>query len=194
MTAEPPNADAPDHQPGTLAALVGPAVEAAGMYFESVTVAGEPGHRTLQVVVDRPAGTAGLNLDDVAAVARAVSEALDAAGGVLPGLGTEAYQLEVSSPGVSRPLTEPRHWHRNVGRMVSVTLTGEETEIMGRVQEADETGVVLVPVRPGAKKGMPAKVGEPEHLAYDRLGPGRVQVELSTGGSDAAREQLDTEV
>jgi ribosome maturation factor RimP len=186
----------PEHptapQPGSLAELVAPAVEAAGMHFESVTVAGEPGHRSLQVVVDRPDGTTGLDLDDVAAVAHAVSEALDAAGDHLPELGTEAYQLEVSSPGVSRPLTEPRHWRLNVGRLVSVSL-GEQ-EITARIREADESGVVLVPVRPGAKKGMPAKVGEPERHAYDRLGPGRVQVELTTGGSDASREQLDTEV
>lgn len=179
-------------QPGSLAELVAPAVEAAGMYFESVTVAGEPGHRSLQVVVDRPEGTAGLDLDDVAAVATAVSEALDAAGDHLPELGSEPYQLEVSSPGVSRPLTEPRHWRRNVGRMVTVSLGGQE--VTARIREADESGVVLVPVRAGAKKGMPAKVGEPERHAYDRLGPGRVQVELSSGGGDASREQLDTEV
>lgn len=182
----------PTDNPRSLSELVAPAVEAAGMYFESVAVTGEPGHRTLQVVVDRAEGTAGLDLDEVAAVAGAVSEALDAAGDPLPGLGTEAYQLEVSSPGVSRPLTEPRHWRRNVGRMVSVSLDG--AEVTGRIREADETGVVLVPVRPGAKKGMPAKVGEPERHAYDRLGPGRVQVELTTGGGDASREQLDTEV
>ncbi|MDI3330077.1 MAG: ribosome assembly cofactor RimP [Micrococcus sp.] len=192
MPAEHPTAEAADRQPGSLAALVGAAVDAVGLYFESVAVAGEPGHRTLQVVVDRAEGTAGLDLDELAAVAGAVSDALDAAGNHLPELGAEAYQLEVSSPGVSRPLTEPRHWRRNVGRMVSVPVG--EREITGRLQAADETGVVLVPVRPGAKKGMPAKVGEPERHAYDRLGPGRVQVELSTGGSDASREQLDTEV
>jgi ribosome maturation factor RimP len=189
---EHPTADSAARPPGSLAELVAPAVEAAGMYFESVTVAGEPGHRTLQVVVDRPDGTTGLDLDDVAAVAGAVSDALDAAGEHLPELGTEAFQLEVSSPGVSRPLIEPRHWRLNVGRMVSVSLGGQE--VTARIREADESGVVLVPVRPGAKKGMPAKVGEPERHAYDRLGPGRVQVELSPGGSDASREQLDTEV
>jgi ribosome maturation factor RimP len=189
---EHPPADATARQPGSLAGLVAPAVEGAGMYFESVTVAGEPGHRTLQVTVDRPDGTTGLDLDDLAAVARAVSDALDAVGDRLPELGAEAYQLEVSTPGVSRPLTEPRHWRRNVGRMVSVSADGQE--ITARIREADEAGVVLVPVRPGAKKGMPAKVGEPERHAYDRLGPGRVQVELSTGGSDASGEEPDTEV
>lgn len=179
-------------QTASLAALVGPAVEATGLYLESVTVAGESGHRTLQVVVDRFVGTAGLDLDEVAAVAATVSAALDGAGEDLPELGTEAYQLEVSTPGVDRPLTEPRHWRRNLGRMVAVAPAGA-AEITARIREADETGVVLVPVRPGAKKGMPAKVGAPERHGYDRLGPGRVRVELGSGG-DGPREELDTEV
>jgi len=101
------------------------------------------------------------------------------------------------NPGVSRPLTQPRHWQRNVGRLVSVAVAGEgdaRSELTGRIREADATGVVLVPVRPGAKKGMPAKVGAPERHDYDRLGPGRVQVELSSGGSGASRDELDTEV
>jgi ribosome maturation factor RimP len=43
-------------------------------------------------------------------------------------LGDEPYTLEVSSPGVDRPLTLPRHWVRNVGRLVAVTVTdGRET-------------------------------------------------------------------
>lgn len=187
-----PTADTSPHPPGSLAALVAPAVEASGLYLESVTVTGDPGHRAVQVVVDRPEGIEGVDLDEVAAVAGAVSDALDAAGDRLPELGAEAYQLEVTTPGVSRPLTEPRHWRRNVGRMVTVTVDGRE--LTGRIREAGEDGIVFVPVRPGAKKGMPARVGEPEYHAYDRLGPGRVQVELSTGGGDAACEQPDTEV
>ncbi|MCQ6289378.1 hypothetical protein NPM19_33185, partial [Bacillus cereus] len=66
--------------------------------------------------------------------------------------------------------------------------------LTARIQSADETGAVLVPVRPGAKKGMPAKVGEPERYPYDRLGPAVVQVELSRGGTGAATGELKTEV
>ncbi|MGW9549726.1 ribosome assembly cofactor RimP [Citricoccus zhacaiensis] len=202
-----------------LAALVAPAVESTGLYFESATVEGEPGQLILKVVVDHADGTAGLDLDEVAEVAQAISTALDAAGSDLPELGTEPYQLEVSSPGVERPLTEPRHWRRNVGRLVSVQVLPDDgpspspttspatspsvlTEasapapagrMTGRIQSADEAGVVLVPVRPGAKKGMPAKIGEPVRHAYDRLGPATVQVELTRGGGSAADEELNSE-
>ncbi|MFB9074240.1 ribosome maturation factor RimP [Citricoccus parietis] len=202
----------------SLAALVAPAVESTGLYFEAATVEGEPGQLILKVVVDHADGTAGLDLDEVAEVAQAVSTALDAAGSDLPELGTEPYQLEVSSPGVERPLTEPRHWRRNVGRLVSVEVLPDDgpspspttsptsptasTEasapapagrLTGRIQSADEAGVVLVPVRPGAKKGMPAKIGDPVRHAYHRLGPATVQVELTRGGGSAADEELNSE-
>ena len=75
----------------------------------------------VRVIVD---ADGGINLDAVADVSRAVSAALDAAeeagGDILAG----EYQLEVSSPGVDRPLTLPRHWRRNVGRLVKVTVRG----------------------------------------------------------------------
>ncbi|NUL47881.1 ribosome assembly cofactor RimP [Cellulosimicrobium funkei] len=195
-----------------LDALVSAAVDPLGLLLESTTVGGEPGQRVLTVVVDRSEGTAGLDLDELAEATRAVSAALDAAGEDLPGLGTEPYQLEVSTPGVSRPLTEPRHWRRNVGRLVAVQIAADAgpdggaepaaadtpaapgLQLTARIQSADEAGVVLVPVRPGAKKGMPAKVGEPERHPYDRLGPATVQVELTRGGAGAATGELKTEV
>jgi ribosome maturation factor RimP len=88
-----------------LAGLIEPVVAAAGMDLESVrmTVAGK--RRLLRVVVD---SDHGVSLDDAADVSRDVSAALDA-GGVL---GEVPYTLEVSSPGVDRPLTQPRHWRR----------------------------------------------------------------------------------
>lgn len=191
-----------------LDALVTAAVDPLGLLLESTTAGGEPGQRVLTVVVDRSEGTAGLDLDELAEATRAVSAALDAAGEDLPGLGTEPYQLEVSTPGVSRPLTEPRHWRRNVGRLVEVQIEADAgpdggaepagaapgPALTARIQSADEAGVVLVPVRPGAKKGMPAKVGEPERHPYDRLGPATVQVELTRGGAGAATGELKTEV
>jgi ribosome maturation factor RimP len=208
-----PATEHPERTP--LAALVAPAVESTGLYFEAATVEGEPGQLILTVVVDHADGTAGLDLDEVAEVARAISTALDAAGTDLPELGTEPYQLEVSSPGVERPLTEPRHWRRNVGRLVSVEVRPDDGSsrspdaspaassessaptptgrLTGRIQAADEAGVVLVPVKPGAKKGMPAKIGDPVRHDYGRLGPATVQVELTRGGASAADEELNSE-
>ncbi|WP_313823775.1 ribosome assembly cofactor RimP [Citricoccus sp.] len=208
--------DATEHTERTpLAALVAPAVESTGLHFEAATVGGEPNQLVLTVVVDHADGTAGLDLDEVAEVALAISAALDAAGADLPELGIEPYQLEVSSPGVERPLTEPRHWRRNVGRLVTVEVRPDDgpspspttsptasTEasaptptgrLTGRIQSADEAGVVLVPVKPGAKKGMSAKIGDPVRHDYGRLGPATVQVELTRGGGSAADEELNSE-
>ncbi|MGH3315887.1 MAG: ribosome maturation factor RimP, partial [Nocardioidaceae bacterium] len=52
------------------------------------------------------------------------------------------YTLEVTSPGTDRPLTEPRHWRRNIGRLVKVT-PHEGEPVIGRITEAGETTAVL---------------------------------------------------
>src|SRR5207344_632830 len=78
----------------------------------------------IRVTVD---GDDGIDLDAVAVVARAVSEKLDESDGAFAG----PYVLEVSSPGVDRPLTEPRHWRRAVGRLVTVEVG--ESSVTGRV-------------------------------------------------------------
>ena len=80
----------------------------------------------------------GVSLDDAADVSREMSAALDAA----DVLGEVPYTLEVSSPGVDRPLTEPRHWRRAAGRLVRVKVAGEGT-VEGRVLAADADGVTL---------------------------------------------------
>jgi ribosome maturation factor RimP len=76
-----------------------------------------------------------------------------------------AYTLEVSSPGVDRPLTLPRHWRRNVGRLVSVRV-GDRT-ITGRVTATDGATVTF------------DVDGASRVVALDELGPGRVQVEFT---------------
>ena len=118
-----------------LAGLIEPVVAAAGMDLEAVrmTVAGR--RRLLRVVVD---SDHGVSLDDAADVSREISAVLDA-GNVL---GDVPYTLEVSSPGVDRPLTEPRHWRRARGRLVRVKVTGEGA-VEGRVLAADADGVTL---------------------------------------------------
>ena len=80
----------------------------------------------------------GVSLDDAADVSRDVSALLDAGNA----LGDVPYTLEVSSPGVDRPLTEPRHWRRARGRLVRVKVTGEGP-VEGRVLAADADGVTL---------------------------------------------------
>jgi len=79
-------------------------------------------------------------------VSRTVSETLDETG-----LGDEipgAYVLEVTSPGVDRPLTEPRHWRRAVGRLVDVSLT-DGSQVTGRVRELRDDGIVILDTEDG---------------------------------------------
>ena len=123
-----------------LVQLLTPAVEATGHELEDLTVSPAGRRKVVRVVVDLPEGASGgISLDAIAAVSRAVSDVLDApeAEELLAG----AYTLEVSSPGVDRPLTKPGHWRRAVGRLVKAKLaTGEVT---GRVLEADDAEAVL---------------------------------------------------
>ena len=83
------------------------------MDLESVRVGSAGRRRLLRVVVDADGGVA---LDDIALISRDLSARLDETGA----MGETAYTLEVSSPGVDRPLTQPRHWRRAVGRLVRV--------------------------------------------------------------------------
>jgi ribosome maturation factor RimP len=58
-------------------------------------------------------------------------------------MGEQPYTLEVTSRGVDRPLTLPRHWRRNAGRLVKVTLTGGEV-VTGRIGDSTDSAVMLV--------------------------------------------------
>ncbi|WP_417220811.1 ribosome maturation factor RimP [Arthrobacter sp.] len=153
-----------------------PTVSAQGLFLEDVEVRSGADHRTVNVIIDLVEGTGNVDLDTLAEASQAVSEAMDHSP-VAPGA---AYDLEVSSPGVGRPLTLPRHWRRNVGRLVKVNLMGEDN-ITGRLTAADDTTITVVPDIP-VKKGMKAKQGEPRTLAYDTIRRGVVDVEFTRSG------------
>jgi ribosome maturation factor RimP len=141
-----------------LAGLIEPVVAASGMDLETVrmTVAGK--RRLLRVVVD---SDHGVSLDEAAVVSRELSALLDASNA----LGEVPYTLEVSSPGVDRPLTEPRHWRRARGRLVRVKVTGEGS-VEGRLLAADADGVTL------------GLADAERRFPYADLGAGSVQVEF----------------
>lgn len=174
--------------PAALTELVEGAVSHRGVVVESVRVAGAADAPTVEVVLDRLEGTEGLSLDEVAELSGLVSDALDACGDEVPGIGAGEYLLEVSTAGVDRPLTGPRHWLRNVGRLVEVSIDAA-LPVTARVLGVEASGVELEVVRPGAKKGMPAKVLPAEHVDFSRLGPGQVQVEWSTAAEQSGAEQ-----
>jgi ribosome maturation factor RimP len=141
-----------------IADVIGPVIAAAGMDLESVRVSAAGRRRLLRVVVD---SDRGVSLDDAAAISRKLSAALDAT----PVMGDFPYTLEVSSPGVDRPLTDPRHWRRAVGRLVQVTAA-DAGPISGRVLAADADGVTL------------DVAGDRHRFGYAALGAGAVQVEF----------------
>lgn len=139
-----------------------PVVTAAGYDVEGLSLSRAGRRHLVRLTVDRDGG---VNLDAVAEVSRLVSAALDAAeaGGEVLFVGE--YELQVSSPGVDRPLTLPRHWRRNVGRLVQVRAG--DRQLTGRVMKADDHGVVL------------SVDGTDHELPYAGLGPGKVQLEFS---------------
>jgi ribosome maturation factor RimP len=150
-----------------IADVIRPVIAAAGMDLEAVRVSAAGRRRLLRVVVD---SDRGVSLDDAAAISRQLSAELDTEAV----MGDFPYTLEVSSPGVDRPLTDPRHWRRAVGRLVQVTVTdagdsgvsGSSGTISGRVVAADSDGVTL------------DVEGSRRRFGYPALGAGAVQVEF----------------
>ena len=116
--------------------LISPAVTEAGFYLEEVQIASPGSHRTVTCVVDGPTP---LNLDQVTVVSRIISELLDSA----DIMGDTPFTLEVTSPGVDRPLTEVRHWTKNLTRLIKTTLN-DGSVITGRLTECDEINATLV--------------------------------------------------
>src|SRR5215216_6418819 len=94
-----------------LAGLLAEPIEALGLDLEAVDLSKAGKRSVLRVAVDKDGG---VDMDDVAAATREVSQLLDES----DVMGGGSYTLEVSSPGVDRPLTLPRHWRRNAGRLV----------------------------------------------------------------------------
>jgi ribosome maturation factor RimP len=157
-----------------LRTLLEPAVLANRLYLEDVSIHVAGANRVVHVVVDLPQEeTGGVSLDVIAEISKTLSDILDGD----PGTDSRPYDLEVSSPGVGRPLTEQRHWHRARGRLVTVkVLQGDN--ITGRIQSVDDGGVTLVPEL-AVKKGMKPKQGDPVKLPFDRIRSGKVEIEFS---------------
>ena len=130
MTAQPAN-------PGSATeSVVRDAVTDTGFELESLEEVRAGQRWLIRVIVD---SDTGVGLDDIAAVSRAVSLVLDQRDELIAG----PYTLEVTSPGVDRPLTQPRHWRRNRLRLVRVALESGG-ELLGRIGDCDDDGVTLL--------------------------------------------------
>ena len=120
----------------SISDLISPAVTEAGFFLEEVQIASPGSHRIVTCVVDGPSP---LNLDQVTVASRLISELLDTA----EFMGETPFTLEVTSPGVDRPLTQLRHWSKNLTRLIKVTLN-DGVIIIGRLTEFDESTAKLV--------------------------------------------------
>jgi ribosome maturation factor RimP len=121
-----------------IAELITPALQQAGYFLEDVNLVTPGSHRIVTVIVD---GESSLNLDQVTVASKLVSELMDEA----PFMGETPFTLEVTSPGIDRPLTLPRHFAKNVTRLLKVTKTDGEV-ITGRIASNTDVDVTLTVV------------------------------------------------
>lgn len=152
MTTQPANPHS------DLEAVVRGAVDDSGFELEELDEVRAGKRRLVRVVID---SDAGVGLDDITEVSRTVAAALDDHDDLFVG----PYTLEVTSPGVDRPLTQPRHWRRNRLRLVRATLT-DGSEVVGRVGDSDDEGVTLL------------VSGSLRRVRYAELGRAVVEVEF----------------
>jgi ribosome maturation factor RimP len=112
-----------------------PALHKAGYFLEDVNLVSPGQHRIVTVIVD---GQSALNLDQVTVASKLVSELLDEA----TFMGETPFTLEVTSPGIDRPLTLPRHFAKNVDRLLKVTKS-DGMVVTGRILSNTESDVTL---------------------------------------------------
>lgn len=135
-----------------------------GLDVEAVEVSQAGKRRLLRVALDKDGG---VTLDDVADATKLISGVLDSD----EVMGDAPYTLEVTSRGVDRPLTLPRHWRRNAGRLVKVTLTAGD-QIAGRIDSSDDSvATVLVD-------------GARVEVAFDDVLKALVQIEFNRPATD----------
>lgn len=142
--------------------VVGPVVEAAGLYLEEVTVTRAGNTSVVRITVDLPDDALGsLDSDRLGDASRAISAALDT-DDVVPG----AYTLEISTPGTSRPLTELRHYKRARTRLVTLKMM-DGSRVEGRLTDVLDDGDGNVLVLDGDSR-----------IPLDDVRRGKVEVEL----------------
>jgi len=114
--------------------LIRPVVEEDGLELVEIVQATEDGRKVLRVTVDHPGGT--LNLDQIAKTSERISRRLD-----LEEYSWGRFALEVSSPGIERPLRTPAHFMRAVGQRVKVKVSAPAPETFsGQLAAADDDG------------------------------------------------------
>ena len=118
-----------------VAAAITPVIESLGFYVEDIAITSAGKRSMLTVIVD---GDTHLSLDQVTVATKAISEIVEN----LPTLGNNPFTLEVTSPGLDRPLTKPRHWQKNKDRLIKIVLN-DGKEIKGRIKDSTQTAVTV---------------------------------------------------
>ena len=118
-----------------ISAAITPALEALGFYLEDVTIISAGRRSMLTVIVD---GDTHLSLDQVTSATKAIGEIVES----VQSLGETPFTLEVTSPGLDRPLTKVRHWQKNINRLVKVVLL-DGSEIKGRIKDVNEVSATV---------------------------------------------------
>lgn len=167
----------------TIVDLVSEPLAAAGVVVDDATVQQAGRRRLVRIFVardisalsveDDSSPVAPLSLDEVAEATRVVSDVLDSS----DALGEAAYTLEVSSPGLDRPLRSRDHFRRNVGRLLTVARSEGQEPVAGRLLAAGADGIRLA-------AGGPADT--PTDILWEDVTRATVQVEFSRpDGKDA---------
>lgn len=156
-----------------LTGVIEPLLTQLGMELEKLEVVHAGRRSLLRITVDGDGADGhGPGLDEIGEASSEISRALDESDAT----GQAPYTLEVSSRGVAAPLTDPRHFRRNMGRLVSVTLAeGESLE--GRIVASGDTTVTLEVPAPGSRPHKP--LTETREIPLDRIGRAVVQVEMN---------------
>jgi len=118
-----------------ISAAITPALSDLGFYLEDITITSASRRSMITVIVD---GDNHLSLDQVTVATKAIGEIVEN----IQSLGESAFTLEVTSPGLDRPLTKPRHWRKNIDRLVKIVLL-DGKEIKGRVKDATEISATV---------------------------------------------------
>jgi ribosome maturation factor RimP len=118
-----------------VTAAITPIIESLGFYVEDIAITAAGKRSMLTVIVD---GDTHLSLDQVTVATKAISEIVEN----LPTLGNNPFTLEVTSPGLDRPLTKPRHWQKNKDRLIKIILN-DGKEIIGRIKDSTQSAVTV---------------------------------------------------
>lgn len=139
-----------------LTSLLSPVVSDMGFVLEDLKVTSFGKRKLIAVIVDGESKNP--NLDEVAGISRVISDLLDKS----KNLGDQPFTLEVTTPGVDRPLHLPRHWKKNVGRLAEIELL-DGTQFSGRINAVDGDKVQI----------------EEQVFILDSIKCGKIQIEFN---------------